>query len=147
MEASLPKLTSCQVAYLALVKWKLIFFSLCKVFITVIKEYFASGHWLLQGVPRRAAEKLLKSELSPLVSHEVTAARLAKGNIFFPFSSMIWLYLNLPKFPPQLLLPLKFTCFLQTYFFTLVPHCIKGLVGSKSDVPRGLQTFPTPEMM
>lgn len=99
--------------------WK-VFFSLCRAFIRAVKGQFASGHWLLQGVPRRVAAKLLKSELSPFISHPVIAIQFLEGNLFSPFSSMTWLYLNLPKFPPQLQLSVKFTCFfLPVFLFCL----------------------------
>lgn len=119
-EASVSQLTRCKVAFSAFVKGRLLFFfffSLCRAFTRAVKGQFASGHWLLQGVPRRVAAKLLKSELSPFISHQVIAIQFLEGNLFFPFFSMTWLYLNLPKFPPQLRLSVKFTC-----FFLLVFH-------------------------
>lgn len=93
-----------------------VFFSLCRAVIRAAKGQFASGHWLLQGVPRRVAAKLLKSELSSFISHQVIAIQFLEGNLFSPFFSMTWLYLNLPKFLPQLQLSVKFPCFFLPVF-------------------------------
>lgn len=130
------KLQSC---FFSPCKVEVAFFSFCRACIRAVQGQF--GPWLLQGVPRRVAAKLLKSELSPFISHQVTATQFSEGNLFFPFFSMTWWYLNLHRFPPQLQLSVTFTCCFFLLCFSLLPVW-KGRYVPKVVFPGDQGLFP-----